>query len=158
MRVKKKVKPLTNYDISYKLRKISCFRGVFSADTLPERPMEHSCSHSRGHECGVINLADSDKPGTHWVAYYIPIASARHASSAPVHYYDPFGMPPDTRTINYLKQLGRPIVSNKYDQQMLSSIECGYFCCYWIRMMDGEHLAKLTNVPSSFNERTVVIN
>ena len=56
-------KPLSNYDLKdwVKLLGIKYFRGVFSKDVLP--------TQIKNKECGIINLDNHNRPGTHWVAY-----------------------------------------------------------------------------------------
>jgi len=55
-------KPLSNFEIEDASRKlgVSGFRGVFVRDSLPNKP--------KIKECRVLNLSDSSRNGTHWVA------------------------------------------------------------------------------------------
>ena len=57
-------KSLTNFDLEdYADRlNIRSFRGVFMRDELPRQ--------INAIECAVVNLDDSDGPGTHWVCYW----------------------------------------------------------------------------------------
>jgi hypothetical protein len=60
----KKIEPLSNFDSLKQVKdlKIKHFRGVFMKDELPQK--------NKKTACGIINLEDSDKIGSHWVAYY----------------------------------------------------------------------------------------
>ncbi|KAE9521259.1 hypothetical protein AGLY_018351 [Aphis glycines] len=57
-------RPLTSRDIIKYVAKfnISHFRGVFSRDNLPKKPL--------AIECGILNLDVSSGDGSHWVAFY----------------------------------------------------------------------------------------
>ena len=56
-------KALTNQDLLRYVRclKIPFFRGVFMKDALPSKIWKN--------ETGIVNLDNSDGPGTHWVCY-----------------------------------------------------------------------------------------
>ncbi len=55
--------PLTNFQLTdaAKKLKIKNFRGVFVRDELPKR-----CCKT---ECGILNLDNSSKNGTHWTVW-----------------------------------------------------------------------------------------
>ena len=40
------------------------FKGVFAADNVPVRRMDETA-------CYVVNLNDSDEPGSHWIGIYV---------------------------------------------------------------------------------------
>jgi hypothetical protein len=124
--------------------------GVFSHDTLPP-----SLSKTR-YQCLVMNLADRAAPGTHWVCI---VNDPRQQSC--VEYYDPFGLPPDARTVRCMKTCGRPIRYNSSQLQSLSSEACGHFCMRIIeRRSSGNSMYDtiydlFTPLPSRHNERVV---
>ena len=56
-------KPLTNFELIEAAKKLNIpnFRGLFMRDALPKRP--------RRNECGILNLDDSNGPGTHYCCF-----------------------------------------------------------------------------------------
>jgi len=57
-------KPLSNFEIEDVVKKIGLksFRVVFLRDTLPKKP--------KRNECAIMNLDDTYRDGTHWVAWF----------------------------------------------------------------------------------------
>jgi hypothetical protein len=88
----------------------SQFKGVYSKDELPRLG---------DNQCAIVNLADSDKPGTHWVATGI-----KHNQP---WYFDSFGLGVPK---NVAKQLGAhagAIVHTPVQIQSNNSNRCGDF-------------------------------
>lgn len=56
------------------------FCGVLPLDKLPLRKVHRPCSF-------IINTHESDQPGEHWFAIYVPI-------HGPIEYFDSYGSPP----------------------------------------------------------------
>ncbi len=114
--------PLSNFDIEEQLKDEEGFRGVFSKDTLPKKinPSEN----------GVVNLADSDDPGTHWVCYY------NRSDLDYVLYFDSYGLPPPQEIEKYLKTSGKQIQYNTGEIQQLSTVLCGTYCIYVIKELN----------------------
>lgn len=81
----------------------------------------------------IINLDDSDGPGTHWTAYY-------HNSNMGdmSYYFDSYGFPPPEP----LKDL----VYQNRQIQALGSPVCGYYCIDFIR-----HITKDPSMESMYN-------
>lgn len=78
-------------------------------DQLPTR--------KRKIECGILNLDDSNGPGTHWVAYY------KYNNNA--YYFDSFGnLPPPLELIKYLGN-NTSIYYNYKKYQSFDSVICG---------------------------------
>lgn len=86
------------------------FRGVFMLDRLPQRP--------RRNETAIVNLDDSDGPGSHWVAY------AKFGRSA--DYFDSFGLKPPPALIRYLR--GTELLYNYDREQRTGTQVCGQLC------------------------------
>lgn len=79
-------------------------------DELPLKP--------RQTECGIINLDKSNKPGTHWVAYY--------KKNKQIEYFDSYGnLKPPREVVNYL---GKTIKYNYDRWQQDDSVICGHLC------------------------------
>lgn len=80
-------------------------------DELPKKP--------RKNESAVVNMDDSEGPGTHWVAY------VKRGKS--VLYFDSFGdLPPGSELARYFK--GCDIKYNYDRLQNFGTYECGHLC------------------------------
>lgn len=95
-------------------------------DTLPKRP--------RARESAVINLDNSNGPGTHYVAYV--------KRGDLVWYYDSFGdLPPPRELVNYFGN-SAIIVYNKTREQNFNTHTCGRLCLkflYTMQVGDEHH-------------------
>lgn len=104
-------RPLTNVDLSKYGSDIPHFRGVFMTDELPKKPWKN--------ESAIVNLDDSDGPGTHWVCYR---KRGKH-----VLYFDSYGdLPPPEELVRYLK--GCEIRYNFDRFQKFDTFVCGHLC------------------------------
>ena len=81
-------KPLNKIELEDAARKLEIpyFRGVFVRDALPK--------NYRNKECGILNLDDAGKRGTHWVAWY--------KNDKNKIYFDSYDIKPPTVMIEYL--------------------------------------------------------
>jgi hypothetical protein len=70
----------------------------------------------------IINLADHNKPGTHWVALFIKQNIAI--------YFDSYGLPPPTIIKQFYK--GRKLIYNADMIQSMNSTACGYYCILFL--------------------------
>ncbi len=107
-------KPLSNYDLAQyaSCLKLPFFRGVFMKDALPKRIMEN--------ESAIVNLDNSDGPGTHWVCY--------KKLGDTVYYFDSFGnLPPPKELNEYFKNVGQ-ILYNYERFQKKNTVICGHLC------------------------------
>jgi hypothetical protein len=114
--------PLSNFDIQNQLKDIPHFSGVFSKNQLPNKIQDN--------ENGVINLADSDNPGTHWVCYY------NRSDLDYVLYFDSYGLPPPAEVESYLKSSRKQVQYNTSEIQTLDTVLCGVYCIYVIKELD----------------------
>lgn len=89
------------------------FQGVFSVDTLPERPRLLVC-----------NTDPSYKPGQHWIAIFVD--SKGHGE-----FFDSFGRRPDYRFERYMNEHCIAWTYNKRQLQSIISSFCGYYCCVY---------------------------
>lgn len=92
--------------------KIPFFRGVFMRNALPNQIWTN--------ETAIVNLDDSDGPGTHWVCY------KKLADS--VYYFDSFGnLPPPKELANYFGEV--PKILFNYDRRQKETTPvCGHLC------------------------------
>ena len=109
---------IENYLIRDKFaRKIYC--GVIAIDQIPMVKVKRPCAF-------IVNNQESDRPGEHWVAIYIP--RYRHPE-----YFDSYGMPPfDTRIKRFLKINGPNFIYNDKPIQGNDSVNCGKFCIFYL--------------------------
>lgn len=107
-------KALTNKDLLTfaECLKIPFFRGVFMKDNLPQSV--------RVNETGVVNLDNSDGPGTHWVCY--------KKLGQTVYYYDSFGNLPPPKELQKYFSNAKHIYYNYNRQQPDNTSICGHLC------------------------------
>lgn len=105
------IPPLSNFDImdmGYK---------VYMRDKIPKNPK--TC---------IINLDDSDGPGTHWTALYYDKSKDRY------DYFDSFGFiyPEELEQYN-IHEYNEIMIQNR------ATATCGYFAVYYLRMREAGH-------------------
>uniref|UniRef100_A0A2S2QSI0 Ubiquitin-like protease family profile domain-containing protein n=2 Tax=Sipha flava TaxID=143950 RepID=A0A2S2QSI0_9HEMI len=114
-------RPLTSEDIINNVVKLKIrhFRGVFSRDSLPKKPLKI--------ECAILNLDSFYGNGTHWVCYY------RFKNK--VIYFDSFGnLPPPIEVQKYFK--GNNIIYNCSNFQKYNFYNCGHLCLEFLQRMN----------------------
>jgi len=105
---------LNNHQIEKIMKGVPNFRGVYSKDTLPDKP--------NNKESFIVNLQNFfDGEGTHWVAIY---------KNKNYEYFDSFGLPPPEEIITYCKG---DVEYNSIQIQKMNTDLCGYYCIYYIR-------------------------
>lgn len=93
--------------------------GVFPCDHLPQNIKKPAFI--------VANTDKANKPGTHWVAFYVP-------QRGPTEYFDSFGLAPRNK---YFKEFiedqskNQPIWNKKRLQSDFTSV-CGHYCCVYL--------------------------
>lgn len=86
-------------------------------DQLPKKPMKN--------ECAIVNLDDSDGPGTHWVAYC--------KMKSNIFYFDSFGdLQPPKEFIRYLGSDDSIINYNLESYQSYGTTNCGQLCIQFL--------------------------
>jgi len=91
------------------------FRGVFASDKLPKKIIKHPAII-------IANTDSSDRPGTHWVAFYF-----KNATTA--EFFDSYGQYPQNKHfINFLKKNSEKFSYNKQQVQGYFSDTCGHYC------------------------------
>jgi len=125
---------MNSLEILQALRHLSVrYAGVYPADRLP-RVWTRSIAI-------IANTDDHDRPGQHWVAFYID----KHETGT---YFDSYGLPPlDSR---FLLRLRRNSIMHRWNttqlQGMLSQT-CGQYCCVFLYFMcNGYNLNQFLNL------------
>ena len=74
----------------------------------------------------IVNLDSCDKPGSHWVAVYVPM-------NGKTEYFDSYGNKPNEQFLFKLQQLKKEIVYSLFSVQGLSTV-CGQYCLLFLLM------------------------
>ena len=92
------------------------FKGVYSADTLPNTPFNAS---NLGY---IVNTAKFGEAGEHWVSFFFP----KHG---PCEYFDSYGFEPSLES--FYDFIGnRVCIHNNITLQSLMSSTCGQYCVF----------------------------
>jgi hypothetical protein len=118
------------------------FLGVFARDRVP-RVQSYPCS-------AIINTDASNKPGEHWVAFYID-------ELGKCSFFDSFGRPPRAFGLQtYLNSFCEKMEYNSTVLQPILSSACGHFCiCFVLLMSRGW---KLNEILEIFCRKDLVLN
>ena len=105
--------PISNFKINEILENDKNYIGTFSKDNVPIL---------KNNQSSIVNLADSNKNGTHWIAMKF--------INNKLFYFDSYAIPfiPDIIKKQYNK-----IITNIYRIQSIDSNECGKFCIMFIK-------------------------
>ncbi len=79
----------------------------------------------------VINLADSDSMGTHWVSFWIDDAKKNDA----IIYFDSFGISPPLEVRDALKKIALKMLVSDKQIQNVNSGWCGIYVMFFIWFM-----------------------
>ena len=96
------------------------FQGVYPWDKLP-------ASVSSYPALFIANVDTSDKPGTHWVAFYF-------TKERQGEFFDSYGLPPSNYTGTFSSFLNKNSNGWKFNWKTLQSIDskvCGHYCLYF---------------------------
>ena len=93
------------------------FRGVYSADNLPERLQ-------KGQNL-IFNCCDSNLPGKHWLSLY-------QNSDDVLEIFDSFGKPPSAYKMNDKLPASSVYIYNRKQLQGWSSAVCGVYCLFYL--------------------------
>ena len=105
--------PISNFKINEILKDDKNYIGTFSKDNVPIL---------KNNQSTIVNLADSNKAGTHWI-------SMKFINNK-LFYFDSYAIPfiPDI-----IKKQYKKIITNIYRIQSIDSNECGKFCIMFIK-------------------------
>ncbi len=81
----------------------------------------------------IINMADSDSMGTHWVSFWIDDAKKNDA----VVYFDSFGVNPPMEVRNALKKIALKILVSDKQIQNINSGWCGIYNLFFLWFMQN---------------------
>jgi len=111
--------------------KITKFK-VYAIDQLPAK-LPQSANI-------IINSDTSDGGGTHWTCLH---TGPNYKYTI---YVDPFGIPPDDRTIRFSKTGRKQLVALTNDFQYINSESCGWWCLYFLYQLKmGIPLEQITS-------------
>lgn len=117
------------------------FQGVFSVDTLPEKPRLLVC-----------NTDPATWPGEHWVAIF---ADSKRRGE----YFDSFGRKPPAVLERYMNEHCIDWVYNARQLQSVVSSYCGFYCCFYCmfrcRGFDLTRIVNLFTRDTGFNDSIV---
>ena len=126
--------------------KIKNFKGVISRDEIPTK-----VKNIPG-ECFIINLDNTEGPGTHWVAVKI--------TAGFVNYLDSFGLQPPQELVNLCYTFNKLSKYESNQFQDLSSVLCGYYCLCFLKEFAGNNyfnaVEKFTRNKYKKNERYII--
>ena len=109
-----------------KRMKLKNFRGVYMRDELlrdAEKPLSQ--------KSGIMNFDTAEKPGSHWVAWYV---SDKKNNKSQLYYFDSYGTAVPDEIRRYLG--GGPIHHSDFMIQGVNSDICGELCIAFIYLMD----------------------
>lgn len=133
---------LSNFDIQLILQEENCPCKVCCKDELHMYPNNNKI---------IFNFDKSNEPGSHWAGLYI--------SKDTAYYCDSFGRKPLKEVITYLLNRGiHKVWYNDEQIQCESSVDCGWFSCYFILMMDNQKTKSMKTYIKQFNIKHVKEN
>ena len=97
------------------------FQGVFPSNLLPETVAVYPSAF-------VANVDPSNKPGSHWVAFYF-------TKDQKGEFFDSYGQVPSIYSADFTKFLHNNTkmwTHNKKELQAMNSNVCGQYCLYFI--------------------------
>ena len=96
------------------------FQGVYPSDKLPKSVSSFSALF-------IANVDTSEKPGSHWVAFYF-------TKDREGDFFDSYGLPPSNYTgtfTRFLKNNSSSWTFNSVTLQSMNSKVCGHYCLYF---------------------------
>lgn len=114
------------------------FRGVFMKDALPTKPLEI--------ECGILNLQNSNQPGSHWTAWY--------KTKDKKYYFDSYGdVKPPIELVNYLDK-EKLFYNTERIQDFEDPPVCGHLCLLVLKRLSSngelfEDILRTVNVDAA---------
>lgn len=107
-------KELTNKEliIYASCMKIPFFRGVFMKDALPSKIWKN--------ETGIVNLENSEGPGTHWICY--------KKLDQIIYYFDSYGNMPPPKELQRYFRTAKQVFYNYNREQPDNTTICGHLC------------------------------
>ena len=123
------------------------FLGTFPSDMLPE------IKSVKKKLCFIANTDSSEKPGTHWVAFY---GHLENGGKFIIDYFDTYGREPQTNIKKYLKNNFDYCVFNGKEIQSSFTTICGLYSIYMlIKRSSGMDFSTIVN---NFKEKSQLEN
>lgn len=97
----------------------------------------------------VINLANSDSMGTHWVSFWIDDPKKNDA----VVYFDSFGISPPIEVRNALKKIALKILVSDKQIQNINSGWCGVYVMFFLWFMQNHSTHSRTGAKITLEKR-----
>ena len=119
------------------------FCGVFPSNKLPQTVIKYPCGF-------VANTDPSDKPGTHWVAFYFPTEEKGE-------FFDSYGQPPSFYRDSFGDFLNKHSYEWNFNTRKLQSAwsdVCGQYCIFYL-----SHRARgysMSKIAQLFNDNTML--
>ena len=115
--------------------KMITFLGVFPLDLFPfDDFLSFSATNSSYQQnisskvlCCIVNTDPSNKPGTHWVAFFMEKSNKQISST--LEFFDSYGLHPSAYSFNVTNF---NIIYNKETLQSISSNVCGHYCMLYL--------------------------
>ena len=126
---------LSNLQIEEILKPCKTFRGCFCKDELKKNCLD-------GYY--VVNLDDSNKQGSHWVAFY--------KSKNIFIFWDSFGALPPLEILKCINPKTKECIYNDLEIQDYHSSSCGYFCIAFVCCVNN--LKSFQNFVNKFSAET----
>lgn len=99
----------------------------------------------------VVNMDNSNEPGSHWVAMFLP--NKEH-----VYYFDSFGLIPQNANISkYLKHF-KHVTRQTFVIQSLTSNVCGVYVVFFIYLCSiGYTMKKINKLLANIKDRDLFV-
>ena len=94
----------------------------------------------------IINMANSNQQGTHWVAVAVDDPGKNDA----VIYFDSFGISPPVEVRKALKRVFKKVFVNDTQIQNINSGWCGIYCLYFLWFIQNGKKGSMPQRLSSF--------
>jgi hypothetical protein len=130
----------TDY-INRVMDKLTSFKGTYPCDEIP--------NFTENEYSIIVNVDNSNLPGSHWTALVIRGNNAYYFDSFG-RLYDNFSFPPDYRENLQNICLGKKVIFQEKVLQGFHSNTCGEYCIYFIDQL--EKRIKFTDIFRSFTE------
>ena len=124
------------------------FKGVFPSNRLPKR------NQLTYPACCIANYDPAGKPGTHWVAFYLP--GGKEETN---EYYDSYGLPPLVE--EFMNFLSDGFLFNTVSLQNYGTKTCGLHAVYYlqhrIKGKSIEEIVKSVNTKNKLKNDSIVV-
>jgi len=117
------------------------FQGVFPSDKLPRCISSYPALF-------IANVDTSNKPGSHWAAFYFP-------KNSEGEFFDSYRLPPSSYTGTFSSVLKNNSTNWTFNSVTLQSVDpkvCGHYCLYF-SLFRCRHISMSTIVHRFFTNK-----